>query len=54
MCKVIIETPVNLSSKQRELLKEFDALCSSSSKKHKPKSEGFLNSLKTFFGDLSS
>jgi len=54
MCKVIIETPVKLSSKQRELLKEFEnSLCSSSSKKHKPKSEGFLNSLKTFFDDIS-
>ena len=54
MCKVTVETPVKLSSKQRELLKEFEtALCSSSSKKHKPKSEGFLNSLKTFFDDIS-
>jgi len=54
MCKVTVETPVKLSSKQRELLKEFESeLCSSSSKKHKPKSEGFLNSLKTFFDDIS-
>lgn len=54
MCKVIVETPVKLSSKQRELLKEFESLCSSSSSKHKPKSEGFLASVKTFFEDLSS
>lgn len=54
MCKVIVETPVKLSSKQQELLKEFDTLCSSSSKKHKPKSDGFLTSIKTFFDDLSS
>jgi molecular chaperone DnaJ len=54
MCKVMVETPVKLSSKQRELLKEFEALCSSSSTKHKPKSEGFLTSIKTFFDDLSS
>lgn len=54
MCKVTVETPVKLSIKQRELLKEFeDSLSSSSSKKHKPKSEGFLNSLKTFFDDIS-
>ncbi|WP_369434265.1 molecular chaperone DnaJ [Psychromonas sp. MME1] len=54
LCKVIVETPVKLSAKQRELLKEFESLCSSSSGKHKPKSEGFLASLKTFFDDLSS
>ena len=54
MCKVIVETPVKLSSKQRELLKEFEnSLCSSSTKKHKPKSEGFLDSLKTFFDDIA-
>jgi len=54
MCKVVVETPVKLSSKQRELLKEFEsALCSSSKEKHKPKSEGFLKSLKTFFDDIS-
>ena len=54
MCKVTVETPVKLSIKQKELLKEFEnSLCSSSSKKHKPKSEGFLNSLKTFFDDIS-
>ncbi|MCP4322319.1 MAG: molecular chaperone DnaJ [Alteromonadales bacterium] len=53
MCKVIVETPVKLSAKQRELLKEFETTCSSSPKKHKPKSDGFLNNLKNFFDDLS-
>ncbi|MDA7746039.1 molecular chaperone DnaJ [Psychromonas sp.] len=56
MCKVTVETPVKLSSKQRELLKEFENSLSSNggtSSKHKPKSEGFLNSLKTFFDDIS-
>ncbi|WP_094752192.1 molecular chaperone DnaJ [Psychromonas sp. CD1] len=53
MCKVIIETPVKLSAKQRELLKEFENSCASSPKVHKPKSEGFLKNIKTFFDDLS-
>ena len=53
MCKVIIETPVKLSAKQRELLKEFESSCASSPKKHKPKSEGFLKNIKTFFDDLA-
>ena len=51
MCKVIIETPVKLSAKQRELLKEFEAACDH--KKHKPKSDGFLNNIKHFFDDLA-
>jgi molecular chaperone DnaJ len=54
LCKVTVETPVKLSPKQSSLLREFEnSLCSSSSQKHKPKSEGFLNSLKTFFDDIS-
>jgi molecular chaperone DnaJ len=50
MCKVIIETPIKLSAKQRELLKEFERSCDH--KKHKPKSDGFLNNIKTFFEDI--
>ncbi len=51
MCRVIVETPVKLSSKQRELLRDFDATCGD--KKHKPKSDGFLKNIKSFFDDLS-
>ncbi|MCK5817786.1 MAG: molecular chaperone DnaJ [Psychromonas sp.] len=51
MCKVIIETPVKLSSKQRELLRDFELTCSD--KKHKPKKIGFLKDIKNFFDNLS-
>ena len=50
MCKVIIETPVKLSATQRDLLKAFEIACDH--KKHKPKSDGFLNNIKHFFDDL--
>lgn len=43
---VNIETPVNLTSKQKELLKNFDAETSSGSN---PESEGFLDKIKKFF-----
>ncbi|MDD1784326.1 molecular chaperone DnaJ [Enterovibrio sp. ZSDZ35] len=55
ICKLVVETPVNLSSKQKELLREFEeTLGGSAAKKHKPKSEGFFDGVKKFFDDLTS
>jgi len=51
MCKVVVETPIKLSSKQRELLRNFEATCGD--KKHKPISVGFLNNIKRFFDKLT-
>ncbi|EIA1586098.1 molecular chaperone DnaJ, partial [Vibrio parahaemolyticus] len=53
--KLVVETPVNLSSRQKELLKEFEESCGGeAATKHKPKSEGFFNGVKKFFDDLTS
>ncbi|USD38446.1 molecular chaperone DnaJ [Ferrimonas sp. SCSIO 43195] len=54
ICKVIIETPVNLTERQKELLREFDQTLEGSSKKHSPKAEGFFDGVKKFFDDLTS
>jgi len=51
MCKVVIETPVKLSAKQKEMLEEFDA--SLGGGKHRPKEQGFFDGVKTFFDDLT-
>ncbi|UGA55436.1 molecular chaperone DnaJ [Vibrio sp. VB16] len=52
--KLVIETPVKLSSRQKELLKEFEETCAGdAANKHKPKSEGFFNGVKKFFDDLT-
>ncbi len=53
--KLVVETPVNLSSRQKDLLKEFEESCGGeAATKHKPKSEGFFNGVKKFFDDLTS
>ena len=44
--QVAVETPQNLSRKQRELLEEFDKL---SSTENSPQSTGFFNRMKVFF-----
>lgn len=52
MCKVLIETPVKLNSRQIELLKEFDSTLNAESAMHRPKEKGFFDSVKQFFDDL--
>ncbi|GHA50530.1 molecular chaperone DnaJ [Photobacterium aphoticum] len=54
ICKLVVETPVNLSARQKELLQELeDTLGGTAAKKHKPKSEGFFDGVKKFFDDLT-
>lgn len=54
LCKVVMETPVNLSERQKELLREFETSVTGASKKHSPKAEGFFDGVKKFFQDLNS
>ena len=48
--QVVVETPVNLTKRQQELLREFDK--SGDSKPTHPESEGFFARVKEFFEDL--
>ena len=56
LCKVVVETPVNLSSKQKELLKELDESMGkgTDAAKHRPKEQGFFDGVKKFFDDLTN
>ncbi|ASM52155.1 molecular chaperone DnaJ [Pseudoalteromonas espejiana DSM 9414] len=53
ICKVVIETPVNLNERQRELLKELDESMGKDSSKNRPKEQGFFDGVKKFFDDLT-
>jgi molecular chaperone DnaJ len=46
LCQVKIETPINLNSKQKKLLKEFSDSCEA---KHHPESNSFFGKMKSFF-----
>jgi len=48
--QVVVETPRNLTRRQRELLSEFEAL---SSNENHPESHGFFSRAKEFFDNLS-
>jgi len=48
-CKVSIETPVKLTGRQKELLKEFSDLTKENGSRHYPREQSWLGSLKQFF-----
>jgi molecular chaperone DnaJ len=48
--EVVVETPVNLTKKQQELLREFEE--AGGGKNTSPETEGFFARVKEFFGDL--
>ncbi|HSS64707.1 MAG TPA: DnaJ C-terminal domain-containing protein, partial [Gammaproteobacteria bacterium] len=52
ICRVVTETPVHLSSKQKSLLREFEQSMQQSGKTHSPKESSWLDSVKQFFEDL--
>ncbi|MFQ1017952.1 molecular chaperone DnaJ [Gilliamella sp. BG7] len=50
-CHVVVETPVNLTNKQKELLKELgESFKADKNAKHSPKEKNFFDKVKTFFG----
>ncbi|MBR1376141.1 MAG: molecular chaperone DnaJ [Cardiobacteriaceae bacterium] len=48
-CTVKIETPVNLSKEQKELLRQFADSLTTGGANHQPKDSGFINKVKDFF-----
>lgn len=55
ICKTVVETPVNLSESQKELLRQLEeSISGAEAKVHKPKAEGFFEGVKRFFDDLTS
>jgi len=53
ICRIVVETPVNLTSEQKELLQKLEeSLQGKDLSKHAPKSSGFLDGVKKFFDNL--
>ena len=54
-CRVVVETPVNLTPEQRELLEKFEAtFIGEEARKHSPKSATFLDGVKGFWDRMTS
>jgi molecular chaperone DnaJ len=52
MVKVVVETPVSLTARQKELLQEFQTE-TEQHQKHGPKKHGFFDTVKKFFEDMT-
>jgi molecular chaperone DnaJ len=48
-CHVVIETPVKLTERQKEILHEFDQLTNEGGAKHSPQSKSWKDKVKEFF-----
>jgi molecular chaperone DnaJ len=53
-CRIVVETPVNLTEEQRELLRQFDATMRGSSRNHSPRESTWLDGVKRFFDTIRS
>ena len=51
--RVVVETPVNLSSEQKDLLSRFESSIQAGGDKHSPRAGGWLETVKRFFERIS-
>jgi len=52
---VVVETPVNLTAKQRELLEQFeDTFTGENARRHSPRSSTFIDGVKSFWERMTS
>jgi molecular chaperone DnaJ len=49
LCHVVVETPVNLTARQKELLLELEAIDRQESGKHNPRARSWMEKVKEFF-----
>ena len=51
LCHVVVETPVSLTERQRELLREFEAISQKDSQRHNPRAKSWMDKVKEFFAE---
>jgi molecular chaperone DnaJ len=49
LCHVALETPVSLTDRQKELLREFETISQSNSARHNPRAKSWMDRVKEFF-----
>jgi molecular chaperone DnaJ len=50
-CHVVVETPVSLTSRQKELLQEFEAISNKDTARHNPRANSWMDRVKAFFAE---
>jgi molecular chaperone DnaJ len=51
LCHVMVETPVSLTERQKELLREFDAISQKDRDRHNPRAKSWMDKVKEFFAE---
>ena len=54
LCRVMVETPVNLTRQQKDLLQDFDRLMNEDGQQHSPQASSWLDGVKKFFDSMTS
>ncbi|TMH34943.1 MAG: molecular chaperone DnaJ [Betaproteobacteria bacterium] len=49
-CHVVVETPIKLTARQKELLREFEAINAEDPGRHNPRAKNWLDRVREFFG----
>ena len=49
LCHVVVETPVNLTDRQKELLREFDESSKEDAERHHPRAKSWMDRVRDFF-----
>jgi molecular chaperone DnaJ len=49
LCEVVIETPVRLTERQKELLRELEDINHKDSNRHNPRAKSFMEKVREFF-----
>ena len=50
LCRVVVETPVKLTARQKEPLREFEAINDHDPGAHNPRAKSFMDKVRDFFG----
>jgi len=51
LCHVVVETPVRLTDRQKELLQEFESISQDNASTHNPKAQGWIDKVREFFAN---
>ena len=52
ICRVAVETPVNLNKEQKEILRKFGDSLSDEGNNHSPRASSWLDGVKKFFEEM--
>lgn len=51
LCHVVVETPVNLTERQKELMREFESISQREPERHNPRAKSWMDKVKEFFAE---